>query len=253
MRVSVSWRHRIPGTTIVLAACLGVACVVVGVAASRERRKTAKQLNPARACKAAKASSSSVTAGGVCDSREAAEMFKRVQRDMGRTFGFVLSMPISAQLATEAELYKRSGSGARPIGLCDWEDGSITIYVQRGLPRACFYATLAHEYAHVWQKMDGFIRVGNFERCEGFAEWVSWVLTEMAGYDISREFDRGPFDPYGTGLRKFLALQEAVGVRKAADLARKNRFDLGFFRGNHGVSRQRAWNNGAGGPISRPH
>lgn len=243
-----------PGTTIVLAACLGVACIVVGVAASRDRRKTAKQLNPALSGKAAKTISSPITAGGVYDSREAAEMFKRVQRDMARTFGFVLSTPISAQLATEAELRRRTSiRGSEPIGLCDWEDGSITVYVLRGLPKACFYATLAHEYAHVWQKMDGFIRVGNFERCEGFAEWVSWVLTEMAGYDLSREFNRGPFDPYGTGLRKFLALQEAVGVRKAADLARKNRFDLSFFRGNHGASTQRAWNKGVGGPLSRPH
>ena len=91
--------------------------------------------------------------------------------------------------------------------MCDHDADPIAIHVDRTLPRPLFYAVLAHEYAHVWQRMHRFKR-RDFEEFEGFAEWVALVLTEKAGYRALESFDRAPWDPYGTGMRKYAALEE---------------------------------------------
>ena len=176
---------------------------------------------------------------GVNDPKEAAEMFLDIQRRMACTFGFVLSTPISARLASGPEIQRRMRSPIgeqAALGLCSVEEGKVIIYIQRGLPRAVFYATLAHEFAHAWQRLDGFMP-SELERCEGFAEWVALVLTEMAGFDVTEFFKRPPWDPCGSGMRRFAAFEELYGVKRTAQLGKRPRFNFKFLRGDYKSSR----------------
>ncbi len=171
----------------------------------------------------------------VVDPEDAAFMFQQIKRDMARTFGFLPSSSISAQLVSKAELYRKCPPHMRhldPIGLFCVKEGKIFIYILSGLPRISFYATLAHEYAHVWQRLDGFA-CRNFEQLEGFAEWVSFILTDMAGFNVSQEFDRPEWDVYGTGMRKFKTMQQLFGNRGAASLGKRRGLNMNILKGNY--------------------
>ncbi|MFH1739935.1 MAG: hypothetical protein ABIH23_13070 [bacterium] len=173
----------------------------------------------------------------VCDPHEAAELFQQIQRDMARTFGFLPTSSISAKLAPHWEIDRKMGAPLGIgffLGLCSVEEEQITIYVARGLPKPLFYAVLAHEYAHVWQRMEGMCR-RDFEKTEGFAEWVSFVLTGKAGFKTDELFDRTTWDPYGTGMRRFKAFQDLYGTRGAVEVARQHGSPFRLMRGNYGA------------------
>ncbi|MEW6237454.1 MAG: hypothetical protein AB1656_18890 [Candidatus Omnitrophota bacterium] len=168
----------------------------------------------------------------IVDPEDAAAMLRQIQRDMAKAFGFILHTPISARLIGLGDLRRKCDYRGNPLGMFTFEDHRITIYILFGMPRARFYATLAHEYAHVWQAMEGFL-TGTLEHNEGFAEWTALVLTQMAGFDTKEEFDRASWDPYGTGMRKFITLQKIFGVREAAQLGKRRRLNLNMLRGNY--------------------
>ena len=106
-----------------------------------------------------------------------------------------------------------SDKSAPLAGLCEEEDGTITLYVQKGLPQDLCYAAMAQEYAHAWQKMEGFGSEG--EKKEGFAEWVAFKLTELAGHDAEKLFADLPGRRDESGRKKFEILEEQFGVEGA--------------------------------------
>ena len=172
---------------------------------------------------------------GVNDPQAAAELFRQIQRDMAETFGFLPSNPVCAQLAPASEINRRMGfATGRWLfdGICGVEDGRLIIFMRNGLSVERFYVTLAHEYAHAWQRLDGF-ESRDFERNEGFAEWVALVLTRKAGFDVEQLFCRPADDPYRTGMQRFAALEALYGPRKAAQLAKRSGFDLGYLRADY--------------------
>ena len=172
---------------------------------------------------------------GVNDPQVAAELFRQIQRDMAETFGFLPSRPVCALLMTGSEIIRRMRRSPEqnPFeGIAGVENEQLVLFVRSGLPIGHFYATLAHEYAHLWQILEGF-SCNDIERCEGFAEWVALVLTRKAGFNVEELFSRSPGDPYGIGMRRFAALEALYGPRKAAQLAKKSGFDLRFLRADY--------------------
>lgn len=207
----------------------------VGGATVYYRLHRTRYLPPLRDERARKNAPTPKKQQGVHDPNEAAEMFRNIQRDMARVFGFMTSRFISAHLLSPPEIHRKMELPhvqEPPLGVCCAERGKLRIYVQCGLPKARLYATLAHEYAHVWQRLHGFTP-RELERCEGFAEWVALVLTEMAGLDVSELLDRPPWDPCGSGMRRFAALEEIYGLRKAARLAKRRGFNFKLLRGDY--------------------
>jgi hypothetical protein len=215
--------------TIVYSCCAAAmtAFVVAAVCERRGRRRY-------QSFQSVKSAESSEQDDGVYDPQEAAELFLQIQRDMAQTFGFTLTTPISAKLSSSREIHRKLGVPAQNfyLGMFGVEDGKPSIYVATGLPRPLFYAVLAHEYAHVWQRMEGMCP-RDFEKYEGFAEWVALVLTEKAGLDASELFDRASWDPYGTGMRRFAAYQELYGTRATAELAMRGGSRFRLMRGDY--------------------
>lgn len=176
---------------------------------------------------------------GVYDLEEAERMFHQIQKHASTVFGFIPPSHVAVHVVSQGELDRltqKSMGRSGYMGLCHRGKHGVVIYVVRGLPRPSFYATLAHEYAHVWQFTEGFLH-GKFERIEGFAEWISLVLTQYAGYGIPPDFYRGEKDPYGTGMRRFNALAELFGLRKAAELAKRPKLDISILRANYDALR----------------
>ena len=221
-------------TSLLIVLCTMVSVPIIG-AVIYERRKREDQLRRYKAVKSKTARSFTQYPDCVYDLQEAASMFLQIQRDMGNIFGFTLDTPISVQFSypdqLSRELYGMPVNW-HPIGMCKLENGEIVVYVEWGMPRPCFYATLAHEYVHVWQRLGLFLH-GRLEKVEGFAEWVSFILTERAGYDTTMIFDRPSWDPYGIGFRKFRTLQNKYGIRKTVELAKSKKLNLHVLRGNY--------------------
>ena len=169
----------------------------------------------------------------VSDPEEVEEMFAEIQKYTDFMFGFRPTKPIEVQLVPSQELYRMTlpyhGKTFRPDGLCSNKDGEVTIYIRLGLPRDQFYSVLAHEYAHAWQIMDRFMG-GSTERKEGFAEWVAYAVTELAGYDAVRLFERPPWDPYGSGMYKFQVIAEHYGFHGAVRAGKSSRLNLKALR-----------------------
>ena len=109
------------------------------------------------------------------------------------------------------------------------EDGKIMIYVQNNLPINDLFATIAHEYAHAWQRHEGFAG-GAGEREEGFAEWVAWHMTEVAGYDPPNVFNKPSTTVYANGLRKFKIIEERFGFHGAVKAGKSSLVNLKVLR-----------------------
>jgi hypothetical protein len=111
------------------------------------------------------------------------------------------------------------GTKQHVLGFFEQRGHARTIYIERGLPRATFIGTLAHEYAHAWQadhaphKQDLLLR-------EGFAEWLAYRVLIAQGH--TREAARATRreDEYGRGLRHFIALEQQSGRQRVLDEAR---------------------------------
>lgn len=111
------------------------------------------------------------------------------------------------------------GAKQHILGFFEQRGQARTIYIERGLPRATFIGTLAHEYAHAWQvdhappQQDLLLR-------EGFAEWLAYRVLIAQGN--TREAARATRreDEYGRGLRHFIALEQQAGRQRVLSEAR---------------------------------
>ena len=68
------------------------------------------------------------------------------------------------------------------------------------------------------------------ERQEGFADWVAYKLTELAGYEIHELFNGIPSDPYYSGMKKFEIIEERYGQNGVIRAAKCNRLNLNALR-----------------------
>lgn len=109
--------------------------------------------------------------------------------------------------------------GQHVLGFFEQLGHQRTIYIERGLPRATFIGTLAHEYAHAWQA-DYAPPQQDLLRREGFAEWLAYRILITLGH--TREAARATRreDEYGQGLRYFIALEQQTSSKSVLIEAR---------------------------------
>ncbi|OQA16426.1 MAG: LIM domain protein [bacterium ADurb.Bin363] len=100
------------------------------------------------------------------------------------------------------------------------------IYILSGLIPVRAIGTLAHEYTHAWQaencpdNQDISIR-------EGFAEWISYKVLKVKGYNRMAENMLKTSDPvYGEGLKKMLQIEKEEGLKGVLKYARKEKFTV---------------------------
>ena len=96
-----------------------------------------------------------------------------------------------------------------------------TIYILNGIPSDQSLITLAHELTHYWQK-----KVcppsQSLELVEGFAEWVAYKLASSQNLERAKlGMRRNTIEPYYTGLREMLHIEEKLGVKGVVKLARQ--------------------------------
>ncbi|MBF6591213.1 MAG: hypothetical protein IVW57_11900, partial [Ktedonobacterales bacterium] len=97
--------------------------------------------------------------------------------------------------------------------------GQHTIYAEHGLPRALLLGTLAHELGHAWQA-ERAPGMRDALLCEGFAEWVAYrVLLSQREPAVAARATRRD-DVYGRGLRHYLEIERARGLRGVLTTAR---------------------------------
>ncbi len=86
------------------------------------------------------------------------KIFNEILINMELFFGVVIDVPVSVEMIEERKLKKKISKGlSKPpkdaliLGVAVEHKGTYTIYVENGIPRASFIATVAHELTHIWQ------------------------------------------------------------------------------------------------------
>ena len=116
-----------------------------------------------------------------------------------------------------------AGTGSHHVlGFFVREDGTSSIYVEMGMPRALLLGTLAHELAHAWQVELAPDLLDPLHR-EGFAEWVAHRVLVAGGHRRVAARATRRDDVYGRGLRAFLNVERVHGTRTLLEVARGKR------------------------------
>ncbi len=170
---------------------------------------------------------------GVDEEQEIKDLFKRLREYADFLFNFNPGDTVEVQAVPPEEICFKcnvSGDKSPPLaGLREEEPGTITIYVQKGLPQDLCYAAMAKEYAHAWQEIEGFGGI-DIEKKEGFAEWVSFKLTELAGFDAETVFRDFSGDIETSGRKKFQVLEDQFGVEGAVKAGKSKGRNLKVLR-----------------------
>ncbi len=159
------------------------------------------------------------------------EIMDTIVDDLDLLFSFRPSKPVDIEVVSSRQLnqmcQRDHGKSMRANGACLDERNRIVIYVQKGLSRDSLFSTISHEYAHAWQFMEGFCG-GNWQRREGFAEWVCCKVCELHDITPNAEYREttGTSGLYANGLRNFKVLEEMYGVQGVLKAARSNTLNL---------------------------
>ncbi len=173
---------------------------------------------------------------GVFQSARAEELFFQAQAEVVKVFGqsLRLTLPVSnVRLVDNRQMRRltRDPRGSQtPLGLT--RVTTITqgtkktvqapiIYLTSGLPPKRLLTVSAHEYAHAWQSQnhDRYDQMSR-EMQEGFAEWIAYSVARAYGRkaEVQALMTKRDSD-YVRGLKKFLALEKAVGREKVFEFA----------------------------------
>ena len=170
---------------------------------------------------------------GVDEEQEIQDLFKRLREYADFLFSFTPGDTVEVQAVPAEEICHKCNvsaeKGAPLAGLVEGEEGTFTIYVQKGLPQDLCYAAMAKELAHAWQEMEGFGGL-DIEKKEGFAEWVAFKLTELAGFDADAVFEDFSGDLETSGRKKFEVLEEQFGVEGAVKAGKSKGRNLKVLR-----------------------
>ncbi len=106
-------------------------------------------------------------------------------------------------------------------GLYLRKPGEETIYILNGIPSDQSLITLAHELTHYWQRLNCPPRQ-SLELVEGFATWVAYKLASHKNLERAKlGMRRNIAEPYYTGLRTMLALEQNLKVKGVVKLAKQ--------------------------------
>ena len=95
------------------------------------------------------------------------------------------------------------------------------IYILNGIPSDQSLITLAHELTHYWQKLHCPPNQ-SLELIEGFAIWVAYKLASYKNLERAKlGMRRNIAEPYFTGLRKMLFLEQKLGTKGVVKLSKQ--------------------------------
>jgi hypothetical protein len=170
-------------------------------------------------------------ADGVNTLRGLGRHYKEARRFFERRYGRRLRERVRIEFATARQIAEyrglsfspHSGLDVRAVGLASRRDGTNTIHIENGAPKANTRMTIIHELTHIWQFENlAPALLADRDFIEGQAVWVS---LEYAAHheDPQLESHRAHFevrdDEYGSGYRRILAAMAATGVPTALDVA----------------------------------
>jgi hypothetical protein len=154
---------------------------------------------------------------GVFDVQIANEYFLEMREFLQSEFGLVIDIPVKFKFVTTVILQnlfgKRTSPGAMVRGLFRYQGGDdfVTIYILYGLTKTEFQAVTAHEYTHVWQKINS-PRDQSLMIQEGFACWIEYHVYKKNGDRKGVEKVEKRDDPiYGDGLKKVRQIAKERG------------------------------------------
>jgi hypothetical protein len=108
----------------------------------------------------------------------------------------------------ELGLYRRHGSQSE-------------IFLLYGIPIELVYETAAHELAHAWQAENCNLSQ-SLETKEGFAQWVAAQVLKLKGFNRALiKLESRNDHPYGTGYKKFKAVEQNLGKHLVLEYAKK--------------------------------
>jgi len=108
----------------------------------------------------------------------------------------------------------------RTLGLYVYQGSSRVIYMLYGVPRLLFRSTIAHEYAHAWQREQCPL-LRDITLIEGFAQWVAlqhlrWLgATRAVGNMLADQH------PYRAAMEHVLNLEQHLGRQGLLNYMRK--------------------------------
>ncbi len=102
------------------------------------------------------------------------------------------------------------GVVVRTLGLYVCQGSSRVIYMLYGVPRLIFRSTIAHEYAHAWQR-EKCPLLRDITLIEGFAQWVA--LQHLRWLGATRAVGNMLVDehPYHDAMHHVLNLEQQLG------------------------------------------
>lgn len=156
--------------------------------------------------------------------KKAQEVFKDVQAQLRKNFGFSLALPVRLELVHESvmdQMMKASPYKGAEVGLYTMKNGQHHIYVMQGWNRDYCAGVTAHEYTHAWQTervpagQDIILR-------EGFASWIEMKYFDSIGaYQYADNLRRQADPVYGVGIKTMMALEDKIGPRKLVELVQR--------------------------------
>ena len=133
-------------------------------------------------------------------------------RDVELSLGLIPTQKLSTLLSQKGRKTRLNG-----VYLCKTKRSQNqvverlhTILIEEGLPEMSCIGVLIHELVHLWQRLYlGESR--DLEEIEGQATWAEYRFLKSNGQTIlaNRLFYRQDY-PYGTGLRRFLELEQRL-------------------------------------------
>lgn len=92
------------------------------------------------------------------------------------------------------------------------KNGTVSLYILRGMSKANTIGVLTHEMVHIWQ-IANKLNSQNILIFEGFAEWTSYKILELFNYsEQMRLLQINLFAEYRKGLDFFLELERKKGI-----------------------------------------
>lgn len=161
-------------------------------------------------------------------------LFNDVVLNMEQFFGATINVPMSVAMIEQRKLKKMIGKavGGKPpkdaviLGVAIEKKGEYTVYLENGIPRASFIATVAHELTHIWQYthwnrklMKKKYGKNLLEVYEGMAKWAEiQYLYHIGEATMARREELYTMirqDEYGRGFIRYVDKYPLINEIKA--------------------------------------
>jgi len=161
-------------------------------------------------------------------------LFNDVVLNLEQFFGATINVPMSVSMIEHRKLKKMIGKavGGKPpkdaiiLGVAIEKKGKFTVYLENGIPRASFIATVAHELTHIWQYthwnrklMKKKYGIHLLEVYEGMAKWAEIQYLYHVGESIMAKREElctmVRDDEYGRGFIRYVDKYPLVNEIKA--------------------------------------